>query len=96
MLSELEVFIWHNGKAQAMEGFNDDLVMALGIGLWVRDTALRLKQEGVDLMRSLVDKIAVTKMPETPVILSKNTINADLAWKMRVRGNETENLQWLL
>jgi len=44
-LSELETFIWKNGKAQAMDGYNDDLVMALGIGLWVRDTALRLRQE---------------------------------------------------
>lgn len=36
-------FIWNNGRAEAMRGYNDDLVMALAIGLWVRDTALRLR-----------------------------------------------------
>lgn len=44
-LEELEVFIWLNGKAQAMDGYNDDLVMSLALSLWIRDTALLLHQE---------------------------------------------------
>ena len=48
-IEELRVFVWENGKAQASSGYNDDLVMALGIGLWVRDTALKLYQEGINL-----------------------------------------------
>ena len=32
LLEELRVFIWKNGKAQAMQSYNDDLVMALGMG----------------------------------------------------------------
>lgn len=38
--NELRTFIWKNGKPQAMRGYNDDLIMALAIGCWVRDTAL--------------------------------------------------------
>lgn len=53
-IGELYVFIWKNGKAQAMEGYNDDLVMSLGIGLWVRDTALRLNQENEDFTLNML------------------------------------------
>ena len=42
LIDELFTFIFMNGRAEAMKGYNDDLVMAFSIGLWVRDTALRL------------------------------------------------------
>jgi hypothetical protein len=42
LLEELRVFIWMNGKAQSQNGYNDDLVMALGMGLFTRDTAMKL------------------------------------------------------
>lgn len=60
LLKEMEVFIWEKGKAQAMDGYNDDLIMALGIGLWVRDTALMLQQQGVELTKSALDAIQKT------------------------------------
>lgn len=56
-IDELYTFIWKNSRAEAMQGYNDDLVMSLGIGLWVRDTALRLRQEGIDLLKQTLDGI---------------------------------------
>ena len=41
LLDEFAVFIWKGHRAEAQRGYNDDLVMALSIGLWVRDTALK-------------------------------------------------------
>ena len=38
--SELDIFIWNNGRPEAMRTSNDDLIMALAIGCWVRDTAI--------------------------------------------------------
>ena len=35
-----------------MKGYNDDLVMSLGICLWIRDTALRLRAEGIHYKKS--------------------------------------------
>jgi hypothetical protein len=32
-VEELKTFVWHNNKAQAMKGYNDDLVMSLAISL---------------------------------------------------------------
>ena len=36
-----------------MRGYNDDLVMSFAIGLWVRDTALRLQTQGIELTKRL-------------------------------------------
>ena len=33
-------------------GYNDDLVMSFGIGLYVRDTALKFKQHGLDITKA--------------------------------------------
>ena len=52
LLEELAVFIYHNQRAEAMSGYNDDLVMSYAILLWIRDTALRLRQQGIDLSRA--------------------------------------------
>ena len=58
LLEELRVFIWQNGKAQAQNGYNDDLVMALGIGLFTRDTGVKFYQQGVNLQRAALNNIS--------------------------------------
>jgi len=60
LIEELRVFIWQNGKAQAQNGYNDDLVMSLGIGLFTRDTAMRFYDQGMDLSRAMVSNITRT------------------------------------
>lgn len=57
LINELFVFIYHAFKAQAMEGYNDDLTMATAIGLWVRDTAIRLRTEGVIVQKSILNNM---------------------------------------
>ena len=49
-------------RAEAMRGYNDDLTMSLAIGLWVRDTALRLRQEGIDLTKQALGGIWCTSL----------------------------------
>jgi len=56
-INELETFIWKDGRAEAMTGRNDDLVMSLGILLWVRDTALKLKTQGIELTKIVLGRI---------------------------------------
>lgn len=89
-ISELEVFSWINGKAQAKEGFNDDTVMALGIGLWVRDTAVRLKQQGLDLNRKAISHIHKTVFKD-----NQAPPQARQQWEMQL-GKEVDSLKWLL
>lgn len=46
-IEELKTFIWSKGKAQAQHGYNDDLIMALSIGLYIRDTSLSYHEFGL-------------------------------------------------
>jgi hypothetical protein len=60
LLEELRVFIWLHGKAQAQNGYNDDLTMSLAIGLFIRDTASRFSQMGADLASASLMNIKKT------------------------------------
>lgn len=54
--SQLQTFKWINGKAKADSGYKDDAVLYTAIYLFVRDTALKLRQMGLDLTRKSVQK----------------------------------------
>ena len=61
LVNEMKTFIWKNGKPQAMKGYNDDLIMALAIACWVRDTALQANARDLNYRRAFVDAIITTK-----------------------------------
>jgi hypothetical protein len=92
LIDELFTFIYMNGRAEAMKGYNDDLVMAFSIGLWVRDTALRLRQEGIDLTKQAVS--GITTNTSQGIYGGGSTIDDD-PWKMRVGDGFEDLSQWL-
>jgi len=96
-LDELFVFIWNGAKAEAASGYNDDLVMSLAINLWVRDTALRLAQESIDLQKKIMTNISRTQAaPETAKIYTPNPARPVIdPWKMKIGGRD-EDLTWLI
>lgn len=38
---ELETFIWNRGKPEAAKGKNDDLIIPMAIGCWIRDIVIK-------------------------------------------------------
>lgn len=99
LINELKTFIWENGKAQAAENYYDDLVMAFAIGIWVRDTALRLRSEGILLTKSMLDKIHVTRNEDrTPIYRARVQQTGRDQWQMKVgnKPGDVESLTWLL
>ena len=103
LLDELFVFIYKvglvNSKAEAMQGYNDDLVMSYSIALWIRDTALRLQKDKNDQQWAMMN-----------TILDKNGNKEDLSggfqkgkpggpksnpYEMDING-EREDLTWLI
>jgi hypothetical protein len=92
LIDELFTFIYMNGRAEAMKGYNDDLVMAFSIGLWVRDTALRLRQEGIDLTKSAVG--GITSNTYNGIYGGGNTMD-DNPWAMRIGDGFEDLTQWL-
>jgi len=90
LIDELFVFIYNNNKAEAMTGYNDDLVMSLAIGLWVRDTALRLKAEGIELQRKTLSGISSQMLPQKPT-------NENDSWDWEIGPDKKkESLDWLI
>jgi hypothetical protein len=93
-MNELKVFVWKNGKAQAQSGFNDDLVMSFSIGLFLRDTALRFRQQGVDLTRATLGNFQVSNTPSPGFFSYSNQSNNP--YQMKDSMGNTEDLSWLL
>ena len=69
LYEELKTFVWKNGKAQAMRGQTDDLIMALAIGVWLYDTSPQLSKTGTDLNKAMLAAFAVntTSMEDTVI-----------------------------
>jgi hypothetical protein len=89
LIDELFVFIYNGNRAEAMQGYNDDLVMSFAIALWVRDTALRLRSEGIELSKQAIQGIG-----QNPGIYTSEVQKND-SWEMDVKG-EKEDLTWLI
>lgn len=96
LIDELFTFIWAGNRAEAMRGYNDDLVMSFSISLWVRDTALRLRQEGIDLTKKTLERFNVA--PRFNPIYNNRSPQYQAgsdAYNIRIQGQE-ESIKWLL
>lgn len=59
MINEMMTFIYHNGKAQAQESCNDDLVMALTMAVWAREIAYSKSKKEAEYAKAFLS--AMTK-----------------------------------
>jgi hypothetical protein len=59
LINELETFVWNNGKAEAIKGSNDDLVMSLAIACWVREGALIISQRDVQYRQAFISGLSM-------------------------------------
>ena len=66
--------------------------MAFSIAMWVRDTALKLKQQGIELDKLAISKIA--KSQQSGIYTQTNLANDP--WKMKTGTGQDEDLTWLL
>jgi hypothetical protein len=81
--------MWIDGKPQAQRGYNDDLVMAFCMGLMIRDTSLKLRMLGIDLVKRTLKTTHKTVFKPSPL--------GSANWEMNVgRQGNKENLKWLL
>ena len=103
LIDELFVFIYKTGiinsKAEAMKGYNDDLVMSYSIALWVRDTALRLQKDKNDqqwaIMGSLLKNNGNTPDTSVGFQAGKSGGPKDNPYEMDIKGDK-EDLTWLI
>jgi hypothetical protein len=91
LIEEMKVFIWRNGRAEAQSGYNDDLVMSYSIAMYVRDTALRNKQQGIELTKAAINNIS----RPTPHQGAYFASGKDNPYSMIVGNNQSEDISWL-
>jgi hypothetical protein len=108
LIEELNVFIWKStgvsAKAEAMDGYNDDLVLSMGIALWIRDVALRLRKDSDTIMKTILTKLGSSsndniKNNFKPLMTGKTDNVYGIAkdsWEIQIRGGEKMDLRWLI
>ena len=95
LLGEMRVFVWKNGKPQAQINYNDDLLISAATALYVRDTALRLRQQGMDLARAQLSSFSnlnsrnkaiintVGNQQNNPYIVDNGRTQEDISWLLK-------------
>jgi hypothetical protein len=95
LIGEMRVFVWKNGKPQAQAGYNDDLLIACATALYVRDTALRLRQQGMDLARAQLSSFQNLNAQNKGIMRSVGS-QLNNPYLMDNGTGEPEDISWLL
>ena len=85
--------MWKNGRPEAQSGYNDDLIMSLVTACYVRDTALKFAQHGLELTKAILNN--TTKAVYNPVFSPQMGHDPKKSYKMNVGGKD-EDISWLL
>ncbi len=94
LLDEFRTFIWKNGKAQAQEGYNDDLVMSWSIGLFLRDTTLRFQQTSQDLARATLSSVG--RSTGGYQVYQPHSMTSENPWQIVNPYGQAEDIRWVL
>lgn len=72
-LSEMQTFIWNNGRPEARSGKHDDLIMAAALAVFIRDNFYGGVYNTPDLTRAMIGAMRISKTVNTQVMgASKN------------------------
>jgi hypothetical protein len=90
----MKVFVWRHGKAEAQQGYNDDLVLSFSMGQYVRDTAFKYNKNGIDLTKSMLNNTSTT---QHKYLGGYSANSVDNPWKMdNPYSKGKEDIRWLL
>jgi len=96
IIGEFKTFIWNNNKAQAMRSYNDDLVMALAIACWVRDTALTVNQRDLEYKKAMVSSMKVYSNSLNTTIPGMKGHKIDNNKKLNEQHQQYQDFIWLI
>ena len=97
LVNEMKTFIWKNGKPQAMKGYHDDLIMALAIGCWVRDTALQANARDLNYQKAFLSAIKTTSTSFNTRIRGQEGYKKDnILDKMDEAQQMYEQYKWII
>jgi hypothetical protein len=95
LFHEVKTFIWQNGKPQAMRSYNDDLIMALAIGCWVRDTALQVNHREIEYKKAMLDGIMTNSREMNTAINGMHGHATDFEKKYEKEIKQAKEFVWI-
>jgi hypothetical protein len=108
LVEEARTFVWDGGKAEAMTGYNDDLMMAAALGCWIKDTFISPGELAANLDKILLENMKVFGHMNTeikganksPDILPQASLGVFVTGnpqplKLDIPGGKRVDLRWL-
>ncbi len=94
-INELDTFVWSLGRAQAMQGYNDDLVMSLAIACWIKDTVFQTNQRELEYRKAMLTSLVKTNTMIDTKIPGMTGYNKDLSISRNEAKQQYENFFWV-
>ena len=96
-INEMKTFIWRNGKPQAMKGYHDDLIMALAIACWVRDTAIQSSSRDLNYQKAFLGAIYTSRKTMNTQIKGQHGYKKDDIFdKMSEAEKMYDQYKWII
>jgi hypothetical protein len=92
---EFKTFIWNNGKPQAMRSYNDDLIMAIAIGCWVKDTALQVNKREVEYKKAMISSMYKSDNVMNTTIKGMKGYNEKIQEKQQEFKEQLTQYSWI-
>lgn len=92
--NELDTFLWINGRPEAQKGYNDDLVMSMAIGCWVRDTAIINNERNLEYSKAFLG--AMTKSGNYLDTTVRGFQNEEKARRQQTAMNVYKDFSWII
>jgi voltage-gated potassium channel Kch len=97
LLEEFDTFIYNGNKPEHADGFNDDLIFALGVLLFVRDTEYFKHFASRDLYKAMIGSISNQKTGiEEKINLDAKSTEGVILTSRNTKADDDNDISWLI
>lgn len=97
LLEEFDTFIYNGNKPEHADGFNDDLIFALGVLLFVRDTEYFKHFASRDLYKAMIGAISNQKTGiGEKITLDDKPIEGVIVTSRNTKADDDNDISWLI
>lgn len=95
-IAELETFVFNNGKPEALSSYNDDLVMSLAMGMYVRNTTLKFNTQQEEVTKEMLQGLNFNKTAFEFGVWSGEQNQNHGQYTITTQNGHKEDIRWLI
>jgi len=95
-IAELETFVFNNGKPEALSSYNDDLVMSLAMGMYVRNTTLKFNTQQEEVTKEMLQGLNFNKTAFEFGVWSGKQDQNHGQYTITTQNGHKEDIRWLI